>query len=95
MSYDPDWILGSWERLNNIIMSLDNEEDLKALLDRELSDRKRGMYAFRIYSRYNKMRGARERAELLDIVGHDTTARIAIYPELQRLLRESEDARPA
>jgi hypothetical protein len=93
MSYNPDWILDSWKRLNHIIMTLDNEEDLKALLERELTHRKRGMYAFRIYSRYNKMRGARERAELLDVVGHDTSANIAIYPELTRLLRETEDAR--
>jgi len=92
VSYSPDWILSTWDRLNHVIMDLDNEEDLRLLLDRELTDRKRGMFAFRIHSRLNKMRAARERAEILAVCGHDAATKIALYPELTRYLRETEQA---
>jgi hypothetical protein len=92
MSYEPDWILSNWDRLNHTIMVIDNEDDLQFLLDRELAGRKRPMYAFRIHSRLNKMRAARERADILAVVGDTSLARIDVYPELQRYLRETEPA---
>jgi hypothetical protein len=55
-----------WSELNALVMSTTDEAELTRLLNTELgSPAPRKVFVFRIKSRLNKVRGARERGELL------------------------------
>lgn len=56
--------LASWANLNEALREAD-EATTKGLLAREKKDKKRVQYLLRIHARFNKVRAARERAELL------------------------------
>jgi len=56
--------LESWAVLNESLMQLD-ESACHDLLKLEKAGANRPLFLFRIYGRYNKLRGARERDELL------------------------------
>jgi hypothetical protein len=58
-----DEALSSWEALNNL-MKTAQEELCQVLLKAELAGRRRLMFVLRIYSRLNRVRAARERQEL-------------------------------
>jgi hypothetical protein len=80
---DPDILLGSWKMLNNVLTSIDDENFCQQLIDLELKGKRRGMFVFRIHSRFNRLRAARERREFMEICGHDAASKIASYPMLQ------------
>ena len=54
----------TWRSLNDVLASLP-EADVKALLDSEMAGDKRIKMIERLHQRYNTLRVARERAELL------------------------------
>jgi hypothetical protein len=54
----------TWRSLNDVLTSLP-ETDLKALLDAEMAGARRVKIIERLHQRYNTLRVARERAELL------------------------------
>ena len=56
-------VLETWLSLNAVIKDCD-ERDCYNLLNLELKNRRRPIFVFRIHSRLNKARAARERAEL-------------------------------
>lgn len=56
--------LASWGDCNEFLRNA-SEKDAATLLSKERAGRCRVQYVFRIYSRFNKMRAQRERAELL------------------------------
>lgn len=56
--------LATWDRLNEFVMSTDDESVLQKLLKEELNGRKRAQFVKRIHSRINKLRANRERTEL-------------------------------
>ena len=56
--------LNDWSTLNAILTSC-SEQEAHELLQLELKERGRRSMLLRIYSRYNRMRALRERAELL------------------------------
>jgi len=55
--------LVSWDQLNKFISTAD-EPNCKVLLTRELSEKRRLSFLYRIHSRLNKVRADRERDEL-------------------------------
>ena len=57
-------ILDSWARLNEAVGELTEEQAL-ALLEAEKEGGARPTFLIRLHMRYNKMRGAREKRELL------------------------------
>lgn len=59
--------LQSWQILNDYIVNASEEECLQ-LLELERTGRARKMFLYRIHSRFNRMRYARERRELLESV---------------------------
>lgn len=59
----PDLPPQSWIELNDLIREAD-EATCQILLEKELEGRKRRQFVKRIYSRLNKVRADRERAEL-------------------------------
>lgn len=54
----------TWRKLNEVLALLP-ETDVKALLDSEMSGARRVKVIERLHQRYNTLRVARERAELL------------------------------
>jgi hypothetical protein len=64
--------LQSWVSLNDTVMNLTDEDELKKLLREELKGRKRKKFAERIHSRINKLRAEREREELAAAISEDT-----------------------
>jgi hypothetical protein len=54
----------TWRKLNEVLALLP-ETDVKALLDEEMAGGKRVKVIERLHQRYNTLRVARERAELL------------------------------
>ena len=54
----------TWRKLNEVLASLP-EADVKALLDTEMTGARRVKVIERLHQRYNTLRVARERAELL------------------------------
>lgn len=54
---------GSWVELNDVLRTAD-EKFCAALIEAELAGKRRQQITTRIWSRFNRMRGARERAEL-------------------------------
>ena len=54
----------TWRSLNDVLASLP-ETDVKALLDAEMVGARRVKIIERLHQRYNTLRVARERAELL------------------------------
>lgn len=56
--------LNSWAELNNVLREA-SEKTSRELLEAELAGEKRKLYVLRIHSRMNRVRAARERAELV------------------------------
>jgi len=56
-------VLSSWISLNTKLQTA-SEKDSESLLNEELLDRRRKQFLLRIHSRINKLRAARERAQL-------------------------------
>jgi hypothetical protein len=58
--------IGSWDLLNAELMRIEDEAECLPLLEAEKRrpEGGRGLFLMRIYSRYNKLRGRREREEL-------------------------------
>ena len=56
--------LKNWAKLNEVLPSF-NEVEVKELLDYELSHENRKTHVERLHQRYNTLRVARERGELL------------------------------
>ena len=54
----------TWRKLNDVLASLP-EPDVKALLDAEMKGARRVKVIERLHQRYNTLRVARERAELM------------------------------
>jgi hypothetical protein len=54
----------TWRSLNDVLASLP-ETDVKALLDAEMKGARRVKIIERLHQRYNTLRVARERAELM------------------------------
>ena len=55
----------NWHDLN-VILTMRNERQVKAMLDEEVSVHKRPTYLVRIHQRYTTLRAQRERKELLE-----------------------------
>lgn len=53
----------SWLELNEVMRGAD-ERTCQDLLQAELNGKRRSQFVLRIWSRYNRMRGLREKAEL-------------------------------
>jgi hypothetical protein len=53
----------SWLELNEVVRAADEQTCLD-LLDAEMKGKRRSQFALRIWSRFNRMRGLREKAEL-------------------------------
>lgn len=58
-------ILGSWAGLNAHLQTIDKPQDAMALIQAEKCGRNRASFIKRIHARYNRLRGAQERRELL------------------------------
>ena len=56
--------LGSWSMLNEYLRDA-TEQQCEVLMKEEKRGQRRTQYVLRIHARYNKLRGQRERAELL------------------------------
>lgn len=61
---NPKVALATWEDLNRELMECEDEDALNDLLAVELRGKQRAQFARRIYSRFSKVRGERERSEL-------------------------------
>ena len=55
----------NWHELN-VVLTMRNERQVKAMLDEEVSVHKRPTYLVRIHQRYTTLRAQRERQELLE-----------------------------
>jgi hypothetical protein len=55
----------NWHELN-VVLTMRNERQVKAMLDEEVSVHKRPTYLVRIHQRYSTLRAQRERKELLE-----------------------------
>jgi ribosomal silencing factor RsfS len=55
----------NWHDLN-VILTMRNERQVKAMLDEEVLVHKRPTYLVRIHQRYTTLRAQRERKELLE-----------------------------
>lgn len=55
----------AWHDLN-VLLSMRNETQVKAMLDEEVTVHKRATYLIRIHQRYTTLRAQRERKELLE-----------------------------
>ena len=62
---DIDKALATWMVLNEVVMSLTDEQDLEQMLATERTGRQRKMFLLRIHSRLNKLRAGRERKEII------------------------------
>ena len=56
----------SWRRLNNLLSMMDEAEVL-ALLEKEKEDERRASVLQRLHQRYNVLRVSRERIELMSL----------------------------
>lgn len=56
----------SWRRLNNLLSMMDEAEVL-ALLEKEKQDERRASVLQRLHQRYNVLRVSRERIELMSL----------------------------
>ena len=56
--------LSTWRKLNAYLRH-SKEDECKDLLQTELENGRRNLFASRIYSRYNKLRAIRERTDIL------------------------------
>jgi hypothetical protein len=56
--------LSTWVGLNDAVLTMGEQECLD-LIREEMRGERRKMFILRIFSRYNRLRGQRERAELL------------------------------
>lgn len=56
-------VLKTWDSLNKVIRGA-SEEDCMSLMKQELDGQRRPQFVLRIFSRFNRVRAARERAEL-------------------------------
>lgn len=59
---DPDALLGNWARLNEVVMQL-TECEVAELLEHERNNRGRLRTMLRLYNRFSKLRGQREKRE--------------------------------
>lgn len=59
----------NWHDLN-VLLTLRDERQVKAMLDEEVEVHKRPTYAVRIHQRYTTLRAQRERKELLENITH-------------------------
>lgn len=57
-------LLANWATLNDSIMDL-GEEQVKRLLDAEVTGQRRTQFMLRLHGRYNVLRAQRERTEML------------------------------
>lgn len=55
----------AWHDLN-VLLSMRNEAQVKAMLDEEVDVYKRPTYAVRIHQRYTTLRAQRERKEIME-----------------------------
>ena len=55
----------NWHELN-VVLTMRNERQVKAMLDEEVTVHKRPTYLVRIHQRYTTLRAQRERQELLE-----------------------------
>jgi hypothetical protein len=55
----------NWHELN-VVLTMRNERQVKAMLDEEVTVHKRPTYLVRIHQRYSTLRAQRERQELLE-----------------------------
>jgi len=76
--------LASWIALNDALSRIEKEEAVHQLLDYELTHRARGMFAFRVHSRLNKLRADRERREIAAVVGSAAKTKLASFKGLAR-----------
>ena len=60
---------GSWQELNEALSRVEDEHVCQALLNLELGGKRRKQFALRIQSRFQRLRGQRERRELLEKLG--------------------------
>lgn len=63
-----DMILRSWHTLNEILVTL-REDQVKELLDHELQNKRRPDVAERLHQRLTKLRTTRERLEIKEKLG--------------------------
>lgn len=59
---DLDALLGNWSKLNEVLMQL-SEDDVVKLFEHERKTRGRLRTMLRIYNRFSKLRGQREKRE--------------------------------
>ena len=57
----------NWHELN-VVLTMRNERQVKAMLDEEAAVHKRPTFVVRIHQRYTMLRAQRERQELLEKV---------------------------
>jgi hypothetical protein len=90
---DPQDLLNrSWNYLNNILVTINDEDLLWNMLEQELTGQNRGTFAMRIHSRANKLRAAREREEIIRRSAGSAKSRVSAYPSLRKYVREEEEA---
>lgn len=67
--------MDNWRSLNQILKTL-SEQEVKALLDREIAGQRRRTFLKRLHQRYTILRASRERREIFgdDIVDDDDEA---------------------
>ena len=61
-------MIKNWSELNAMLPKL-TEQEAEALLHEEMDGRKRRTFALRLHQRYCTLRAARERAELIGVIG--------------------------
>jgi len=61
-------MIKNWSELNAMLPKL-TEQEAEALLHEEMDGRKRKTFALRLHQRYCTLRAARERAELIGVIG--------------------------
>lgn len=60
---DAKDVLKDWTSLNDYLRECKSEKELDTLLKAEVKGKGRGVFLSRIYSRFNRLRAARERRE--------------------------------
>lgn len=58
-------MINNWHDLN-VVLAMRDEQQIKEMLDEEVSKHKRVTYAVRIHQRYSTLRAQRERREILE-----------------------------
>lgn len=65
--YPPGWVIhATWAELNDGVKNMSEKEALDAI-ETEGSTYRRKSYLLRLHSRYNLLRGQRERQQLADL----------------------------